>query len=38
MVRYNDNRGGWNNQGGVDEIEIFVFLVKHVSFIYLCAQ
>ena len=38
MVRYNNNRGGWNNRGGgrVGEIENSRFLSEQVSFTYLC--
>ena len=40
MVRYNNNRGGWNNRGGggVGEIENSRFLSEQVSFTYLCEQ
>ena len=46
MVQYNNNHhpGGWNNQGGCNQggcleiLKIVVFLVKHVSCIYLCEQ
>ena len=39
MVRYNNNRGGWNNREGMlREIENSCFLGKHVSVIYLCEQ
>ena len=38
MVQYNSNRGGWNNRGGLGEIENSRFLGKLVSYIYLCEQ
>ena len=39
MVRYNNNRGGWNNRGGrVGEIENSRFLSEQISFTYLCEQ
>ena len=41
MVRYNNNRGGWNNRGGggvLGKIENSRFLSEHVSSIYLCEQ
>ena len=39
MVQYNNNRGGWNNRGGVPgEIENSRFFGKHVSVIYLCER
>ena len=30
--------GGWNNRGGLGEIENSRFLGKHFSYIYLCEQ
>ena len=41
MVRYNNNRGGWNNRGGggrVGGVENSRFLSEQVSFTYLCEQ
>ena len=40
MVRYNNNREGWNNQVGdrLEKLKIVVFLAKNVSFMYLCEQ
>ena len=41
MVRYENNREGWNNwgEGCLEKLKIVVFLAKHViSFIYLCEQ
>ena len=40
MVQYNNN-GGLEQSGGggcLEKLKIFVFLVKHASFIYLCDQ